>query len=46
VDVRACVAALQRIGYRGAYTVEHEPEDHDPSDEVRELRVRLEEWLA
>ena len=46
VDVRGCVAALQRIGYRGAYTVEHEPEDHDPSDEVRELRVRLEEWLA
>jgi L-ribulose-5-phosphate 3-epimerase len=45
VDIHECVRALQRIGYLGAYTVEHEPEDHDPSDEVRELRVRLEEWL-
>jgi L-ribulose-5-phosphate 3-epimerase len=45
VDIHACVRALQRIEYAGAYTVEHEPEDHDPSDEVRELRVRLEEWL-
>jgi sugar phosphate isomerase/epimerase len=46
VDVEACVRALQRIGYRDAYTVEHEPEDHDPSDEVRAMRERLEGWLA
>lgn len=46
VDVEACVRALQRMGYEGAYTVEHEPEDHDPSEEIRELRLRLEEWLA
>lgn len=46
VDVEACVRALQRIGYRGAYTVEHEPEDHDPSGEIAAMRVRLEEWLA
>jgi sugar phosphate isomerase/epimerase len=46
VDVEACVQALRRIGYDGALVIEHEPEDHDPSEEIRELRVRLEGWLA
>jgi L-ribulose-5-phosphate 3-epimerase len=46
VDVHACVRALQRTGYGRAYTIEHEPEDHDPSDEIVELRSRLEGWLA
>jgi hypothetical protein len=34
------------MGYEGALTIEHEPEDHDPSEEIRELRARLESWLA
>jgi sugar phosphate isomerase/epimerase len=46
VDVEACVRALRRLGYSGAYTIEHEPEDHDPSEEIREMRERLEGWLA
>lgn len=46
VDVPACIAALGRIGYAGALTVEHEPEDHDPSGELRAMRERLEGWLA
>jgi L-ribulose-5-phosphate 3-epimerase len=46
VDIEACVRALQRLGYDGALTVEHEPEDHDPSDEIVALRGRLEAWLA
>ena len=45
VDVEACVRALERIGYEGALTVEHEPEDHDPSEEIRLMRERLEGWL-
>ena len=45
VDAEACVRALQRIGYAGAITVEHEPEDHDPSQECREMREQLEAWL-
>ncbi|MBA2383776.1 MAG: sugar phosphate isomerase/epimerase [Actinobacteria bacterium] len=45
VDVEACVRALQRFGYGGALTIEHEPEDHDPSEEIRVLREQLEEWL-
>jgi sugar phosphate isomerase/epimerase len=46
VDVEACARALRRLGYSGAYTIEHEPEDHDPSEEIREMRERLEGWLA
>jgi sugar phosphate isomerase/epimerase len=46
VDVEACVRALQRLAYGGAFVVEHEPEDHDPSAEIAELRSRLEGWLA
>jgi L-ribulose-5-phosphate 3-epimerase len=45
VDVEACVRALKRIGYTGVLTIEHEPEDHDPSGEIRALRTRLEGWL-
>lgn len=46
VDIRACLGALLRIDYAGTYTVEHEPEDHDPSEEIRAMREQLEEWLA
>jgi L-ribulose-5-phosphate 3-epimerase len=45
VDVESCVRTLDRIGYAGELTVEHEPEDHDPSDEIRLMRERLEGWL-
>jgi L-ribulose-5-phosphate 3-epimerase len=46
VDVERCVRALERIGYDSAISVEHEPEDHDPSEECRAMRVQLEEWLS
>jgi sugar phosphate isomerase/epimerase len=46
VDIEACVRTLQMHGYGGALAIEHEPEDHDPSDEIVELRSRLEGWLA
>lgn len=45
VDVEACVRTLQRAGYTGAYTVEHEPEDRDPAEEIGAMRERLEGWL-
>jgi L-ribulose-5-phosphate 3-epimerase len=45
VDIEACVSALRRGGYDGALVIEHEPEDHDPSEEIGTLRERLEEWL-
>jgi len=46
VNVRECVRALERIGYGGAISIEHEPETFDPSDDLRTMRVELEEWLA
>jgi sugar phosphate isomerase/epimerase len=45
VDVEACVRALRQIGYGGALTVEHEPEDEDPSESCRAMREQLEAWL-
>ena len=46
VDVEACVRALARLGYTGTLTIEHEPEDHDPGEEIRAMREQLEGWLA
>jgi L-ribulose-5-phosphate 3-epimerase len=46
VDVEGCVRALQRIGYAGALSVEHEPEMSDPTEDVRAMRAQLEGWLA
>jgi sugar phosphate isomerase/epimerase len=45
VDIVGCVRALQRIGYEGAIAIEHEPEDHDPSEECREMLRELRKWL-
>ena len=45
VDVEACVRALAALGYTGVLTIEHEPEDHDPSEELRAMRKQLESWL-
>ena len=46
VPLRECVEALQRQEYRGTISVEHESEDHDPTDELRAAREQLEAWLA
>ena len=45
VDVQACVDSLREAGYTGPLTVEHEPEDHDPSEECRQMLGELREWL-
>ncbi|MEX2540986.1 MAG: sugar phosphate isomerase/epimerase [Trueperaceae bacterium] len=46
VPLESCVRTLQRLGYRGALSVEHEPESFDPSDDSRASRELLEGWLA
>ncbi|MDQ3432886.1 MAG: sugar phosphate isomerase/epimerase [Actinomycetota bacterium] len=46
VPLRRCVQALRRNGYTGTISVEHEPEDFDPSEDVRTSREMLEAWLA
>jgi sugar phosphate isomerase/epimerase len=45
VPIEECVRALQRIDYRGAISIEHEPEQNDPSDDCREMLAQLESWL-
>lgn len=46
VDVEACVRALQRIGYTGALSVEHEPENYDPSEDCAAMLAQLRQWLV
>jgi L-ribulose-5-phosphate 3-epimerase len=46
VDIEGCVRALQRLGYGGAISVEHEPETFDPTEEIRVMREQVEGWLA
>jgi L-ribulose-5-phosphate 3-epimerase len=46
VPIEQCVRTLERMGYRGAIAVEHEPETLDPTDDVRAMRGQLEGWLA
>jgi sugar phosphate isomerase/epimerase len=45
VDVRDCVLRLEALGYTGTLSVEHEPEDHDPSEECRSMLEELQGWL-
>lgn len=46
VPIAACVAALRRIGYAGAISVEHEPEHSSPNDDAVASRRVLEGLLA
>jgi hypothetical protein len=46
VGRRRCVETLRPIGNKGALSVEHEPADHDPADTLREMRERLQAWIA
>lgn len=45
VPIEECVKTLQRIGYTGAISVEHEPEHYDPTPDVIASREMLEGWL-
>jgi sugar phosphate isomerase/epimerase len=45
VPLEACVRALERIGYSGSYSVEHEPETFDPSEDCRANLAMLHNWL-
>jgi len=46
VPIEDCVKTLKRIGYSGAISVEHEPHDHDPADDVKASLAMLKGWLA
>jgi L-ribulose-5-phosphate 3-epimerase len=46
VDIRACAQAIKEIGYDGVIGIEHEPEDHDPTEDILESKRLLEGWLS
>ncbi len=46
VGIEACVTALQEIGYTGGISIEHEPEDHNPLEDIRLGYSRLRNWLG
>jgi L-ribulose-5-phosphate 3-epimerase len=45
VNIEACVKTLKEIGYTGPLGIEHEPEQHDPTQDVRESLKLLQGWL-
>lgn len=46
VPIEGCVRTLREIGYGGAISIEHEPEQFDPTADVRASLRLLQEWLA
>jgi L-ribulose-5-phosphate 3-epimerase len=46
VPIEGCVRTLQRMGYGGGISIEHEPEDYDPTEEVVANARLLRGWLA
>lgn len=46
VDIPGCVAALEASGYQGFYSIEHEPELFDPTEDCQAMLPMLRSWLA
>ncbi len=46
VPIESCVDVLRKLGYEGTVSIEHEPEDRDPSPEIAESREFLERILG
>lgn len=46
VGIQACVEVIKEIGYTGFISIEHEPHEYDPTDEVKASYTLLKEWLA
>lgn len=45
VDIRGILNALNEIGYKGYISIEHEPEFHDPTEDIRKSLERVREWM-
>ena len=46
VPIRACVDAAKAVGYTGAISIEHEPEQGDPIPDIAASLALLQGWLA
>ena len=45
VPIERCVRTLQKLGYSGTISIEHEPADFDPAADIAASRALLEGWL-
>ncbi len=45
VPIERCVRTLQRLGYTGAISIEHEPERFDPREDVRAGLEMVQGWM-
>lgn len=45
VPIKKCVEYLVTSGYRGAFSIEHEPEDFDPREDCRESLQLVKDWI-
>jgi len=45
VQIQHCVQTLRRIGYSGAISIEHEPHQGSPAEDVRASLSLLRQWL-
>lgn len=45
VPIQACVQALRRVGYERGISVEHEPEEYDPTEDCIANLAMLRQWL-
>ena len=46
VELQACINFLEANGYTGGYSVEHEPHDYDPTEEIVESAAMLRDWIG
>ena len=46
VNIEGCVATLKRLGYSGTYSIEHEPEFFDPTEDCKIMFSQLQTWLS
>src|SRR5690606_859588 len=46
VDIKGVLSVLKEINYDGIITIEHEPHDHDPTEDVIESIKRVKSWWA
>jgi L-ribulose-5-phosphate 3-epimerase len=45
VPIEGCVRTLQRIGYTGGISIEHEPEHERPHEAIRKNLALVQQWL-
>ncbi|MBS4202703.1 sugar phosphate isomerase/epimerase family protein [Lederbergia citrea] len=46
VDIKGVLSMLKDINYEGTITIEHEPHEYDPTEDVKESLKRVKMWWA